>query len=49
MLDLAISLDTDSRGTTVVGTNTGMKLKAQGILRLEEVRSAGAQKGITAQ
>src|SRR5690242_7963332 len=28
MLDLAISTDTDSKGTTVVETNHGMKLKA---------------------
>jgi len=49
MLDLAISLGTDPRGTTVVRTNTGMNLRAPGILRLKEIRSAVARKGITAQ
>jgi|SwirhisoilCB1_FD_contig_21_24948407_length_457_multi_2_in_0_out_0_1 hypothetical protein len=28
MLDLAISIDTDSRGTTVIETNHGIELKA---------------------
>ncbi len=30
MLDLAISVDTDSRRTTVIETNRGVKLKAPG-------------------
>ncbi len=50
MLALTISLDTDSRGTTAVETNTGMKLKVLGIiLRLEEIGSAVSQKGVTGQ
>lgn len=30
MLDLAISIDTDSRNTTIIETNHGVKLKAPG-------------------
>ncbi len=49
MLDFTISLGSDPRATTVIRANAGMNLRAPGILRLKEIRSAVAQKGIAAQ